>query len=246
MGKLALWGAVGGLGKGIQTNIEDERKRQGEVEAHEREMALRRYEAEEAAQRQQTGIAAQEGLQTQEIASREKIAGQEVGARKELQGTEIKAKKEEGAANRASAERIAGIRARATMAARSTGKKRWDFAAQKTDPTIDPKSGEIVPGKVVNVLRDTNRGLTFVQSGNRFLLPDVDPTTTKSAAASEVRKLLQNPEQADNFLATYKYLPAEFIASQSSSANWGGSSSMSTSAPVDSDETNEDDNIPAQ
>lgn len=244
MGKLAMWGAIGGAAAGMQKNIDVQRKREDDAAANQREMALRKYEAEEAAKRLQTSTSSQEKIAGQEIASREGIAGKELSSRKELQGEEIEAKKEEGAANRASAERIAGIRARATAAGRTTSKGRWNFVSQKTDPVIDSKTGEVVPGKVQQILRDTNRGIAFVQSGDRFVLPDVDPTSTKRAAASEVRKLLENPDQADNFLATYKYLPMQFIASQSSSANYGKDASFSQSEPVAQDDS--DDYEPAQ
>lgn len=251
MGKLALWSAVGGIGAGMQKNIDVARKEKEDKDREEREFALHKFEAEEAAKRQQAGITSQEKISGQEIGSREKMTGQEIGSREKVAGQEIGAKKEEGAANRASAERIAGIRARATMSTHAGGKGRWNFVSQKTDPFIDPKTNQIMPGKVQNVLRDTNTGLSFVQSGDRFLLPDVDPAATKPAASSEIRKLLQNPDQADNFLATYKYLPMQFVAAQSSSANWGRNVSTTTSAPAnpsadDDGSTNPDDDIPAQ
>lgn len=247
MGKLAMWGAIGGAAAGVQKNIDVQRKREDEAKAQEREMALRKFEAEEAAKRQQSGFGHEEKMQGGEFGEREKLQGQEIKARGELQGQEIKAKEKEGAANRASAERIAGIRARATMAGHTTGKARWGFVSQKTDPIIDAKTGQIIPGKVQHVLRDSNRGLSFVQSGDRFMLPDTDPATTKHAAASEVRKLMEHPDQADNFLTTYKYLPLQFISSQTSTANYGPNASFSQSEPATQvDDENSDNDIPAQ
>jgi len=261
MGKLALWGAVGGIGAGMQKNIEEQRKTEHEAEQHEREMAIRKYEAEEAAKRLSTEVGSREKVAGAEIASHEKVAGQEIGARKEMQSEEITSKETEGekerkfkagegAANRATARDVAGIRAAATAARANAGKARWQFSSQKTDATIDPKTGDIIPGKAQQVLRDTNRGLAFIASGDRFLLPDTDPATTKRAAASEVRKLLENPDQADNFLAAYKYLPAQFIARENAKASYVGAQTPAAapaddSASADTD-PNPDDYVPAQ
>jgi len=256
MGKLALWGAVGGIGAGMQRNIDEERKQQAAQQAHERDMAIRKFEAEEAAKRQSTGIEAQKGMQTEELGAREKMQGTEISARQKLQEQEIEAKQseggeerkfrgKEGAANRASAEKIAGIRASAVGARGAAGKSRWQFSSQKTDATIDPATGQVIPGKAQQVLRDTNKGLMFVASGDRFLLPDTDPATTRRAKPAAVQRLLENPDQADNFLAMYKYLPAQFIARENARANYVGPTQAPTDDSASADQR-EDDFEPAQ
>jgi len=240
VGNLALWGAVGGLGKGIEKNADAERSQQAAAAQHEREMAIRKFEAEEAAKRQGTGITAQKEMQTQELGAREKLQSTEIKAKQQSQSEEEKFKAGEGAKNRASAERIAGIRAEATKAGKGgTAKGRWKLNTVKTDPYIDPNTNKIMPGGVQYVLGDTNRGIQFVQDQDRFLLPGADPKTTKRAAASEVQKLMDNPDQADNFMAAYKYLPAQFIAAQTSRANYSAAGTADSAATAEPDDTDE-------
>ena len=75
----------------------------------------------------------------------------------------------------------------------------------------------VVPGKQFSVLQHRD-GRQFVQVGDKFLPYDAskdevpDGGSVRRAAASEVDKLVQNPEQADNFLATYHYLPLQWFS----------------------------------
>ena len=251
MGMLALAGAVGGVGKGIETNAAAARDAQNKQLEEAREMRLRQYEAEQAAKRQQAGFGHEESMQGKAFAhedtSQQKVFGQQTG----LQEGQQKFTSSENQKTRASNEKIAGIRAQAANArARASAKgKRWESKVTKT--TTIGANNMPIEQDVLSIF-DKNSARTYLQEGDKFFpqgapktikVKGADGKTTeqpiKNAARSQIELLLKNPDQADNFVRTYGYLPYEFFN--------GMDTAPAESTDTTTDETdNADDYIPAQ
>jgi len=223
MGMLALAGAIGGVGKGIETNAAAARDAQNKQLEEAREMRIRQFEAEEAAKRQQAGFSHDETMQTKafghEDTSQEKTFGQQT----KLQDSQQKFTGGENQKTRASNEKIAGIRAQAANArAKASAKgKRWESKVTKT--TSIGANNMPIEQDVLSVF-DKNSARTYLQEGDKFFPQGASKTIKvkgpdgkiteqpiKNAARSQVELLLRNPDQADNFVRTYGYLPYEFF-----------------------------------
>lgn len=213
MGMLALAGAIGGVGRGMEKNVEHNREVEMKELEEQREMRIRQFEAEQQNTRQEKGFTHEEGMQ-------EKGFGQQ----KEMQSGAQKFTAGENEKERNSREKIAQTRADATRrsALSSQLAKRWESKVVKST-SVDAK-GLPVENEVLSVF-DKNSARTYIQEGNKFF-PQGAPKTRpgpkdtkgnqtqqpiRDAARSEIDKLLQNPDQADNFVKTYGYIPFEFF-----------------------------------
>lgn len=233
MGMMALAGAIGGVGAGVEKNVQHNRELEKMDLEEAREMRLRQFEAEHADKRQDKGFAHEEGMQekgfgqqkelqkggfTHEEGMQEKGFGQQ----KEMQQGLQKFTGAENEKNRKSREKIAGISAaaRAGAASRSAAAKRWESKVVKSTST-DAK-GIPTENEVLSVF-DKRSARTYIQDGNKFFPQGAPKTRTvkgadgktveqpiRDAARSQIELLIKNPDQADNFVRTYGYLPYEF------------------------------------
>lgn len=240
MGSLALAGAVEGAGRGLVANADIQQKVAAQKAAADyettRQMALERMRSENAQQIEQQRAGAQMGVaklqqqwHTEDVQKEVEAKASESSKQREFQG-------KENEANRQNRKDIATIRASAQIGARAGSAKPpkdWTFRNVTQQPSIDPVTKALVPGKQYSVLQNRD-GRQFVQAGDKFMPYDAsmdsvpDPGSVRRAASSEVEKLVQNPDQADNFLATYHYLPMQWFSAaqkQSDKSNavkgWG-------------------------
>lgn len=199
-------GVLGGIGQAISQLGADKRAERLAALQYDREIAIRRMENEHQSSenkltRDQT---ASEGAKNRQV---------DVG-KLGLERDKLDADVSEGAKNRASNEKIAGVRAAATRdaaGARGANKKRW--TVNKTANT-DIKKGTTTEDIV---LTDNNSGRTYKQLGGMFV-PQGTAGTPRQAARSEIAKLVSNPGAADQFLKTYGYLPLEAFGNNQSTA----------------------------
>lgn len=225
MGSLALAGAVAGAGKGMVENAEFEQKMQAQKAAADyeqtRQEALERMRADNA--KEVEGMRAAGAMNV--AREQEKWHTQDVATETQAKASEGQKQREflskQGEANRENRKEIAQIKASAAVAGRG-GKapKTWTYH-NITMPGSVGKDAQgnpmMIPGKQFSVLQHRD-GRQFVQVGDKFMPYDAskdevpDAGSVRRAAASEVDKLVQNPDQADNFLATYHYLPMQWFS----------------------------------
>ena len=231
MGSLLLAGAVKGAGEGIAENAQLEQKMEAQKAMadyeQQRQMGLERMRNENAQAieskraQSQLGVAQlQEQWHTADVQQETEAKAAEGSKQREFLG-------KQGEANRQNRKDIAQIRASAQVESRqgaAKAPKTWSYRniTMPGSMGVDPvtKQPTIIPGKQFSVLQHRD-GRQFVQVGDKFLPYDAskdqvpDGGDVARAASSEVDKLVAHPEQADNFLATYHYLPMKwFSASQ--------------------------------
>lgn len=260
MGMLEMAGALGGIGKGIEKNVDFERQKELMSLEEAREMRIRQFEAEQAAARQSAGFGHEEKMQEKGFGQQKELQKggfeHEEGMQEKGFGQQEKMQKGqqtfesgERAKDRASREKIAGISANAKAAKdrASAMAKRWESKVVKRT-TVDAK-GLPTESDVLSVF-DRSTARTYEQEGNKFF-PQGAPRTRKTpgagkeqpareepirdAARSEIQKLIENPDQADNFVRLYGYLPYEFFNGAGSNAGTFSSSS-DEGADTDADE----------
>lgn len=202
-------GVLGGIGQAISQLGADKRAERLAALQYDREMAIRRMENEHQSSenkltRDQT---ASEGAKNRQV---------DVG-RLGLDRDKLDTTVSEGAKDRASNEKIAGVRAAATRdaaGARGANKKRW--TVNKAASTTMLKGGGLDTHEDI-VLTDNTSGRTYKQLGGMFV-PQGSSATPRKAAKSEIAKLVANPGAADQFLNTYGYLPLEAFGNDQSTA----------------------------
>lgn len=213
MGILAMAGALQGLGKGIQGEVANSREIDKEKRQEEKEIRLRQmemdYQKSAEAQRQTF----QSGQQDKLFGQQKQLAEATQTRQEAVEGQKTTSAEKIASEGNASRERIAGVRAKASMA----GKKfqsRWQFVAV-------PGAAQIVNGEITNkpaslILADKASGKAWSQKGDKFLPQGVDEKTVKTPGKGAVDFLMQNPDAADEFVAKYNYLPSKFIGQMQS------------------------------
>jgi hypothetical protein len=236
MGMMALAGAIGGVGAGMEKNVEHNRELEKMDLEEARETRLRQFENEHADKRQDKGFSHEESMQDKGFTQQKDLQKggfeHDESMQKSTFGQQDKTQKStqeftgsEGAKDRASREKVAGISAaaRGAAASRSAAAKRWESKVVKST-TLDEK-GLPTENEVISMV-DKNTGRAYVQDGTKFFLQGSPKTRTvpgtgkdkratqapiKDAARSAVQRLIDNPDQADNFVRMYGYLPYEFF-----------------------------------
>lgn len=236
MGMLEVAGALGGIGKGIEKNVDFDRQKELMSLEEAREMRIRQFEAEQAAQRQSAGFEhedksqakgfeQQKDLQTGGFKHEEGMQEKGFGQQEKLQKGQQTFEGGEKQKDRASREKIAGMAASAAAAkARNSAMaKRWESKVVK-NTTTDAKGMPVEQDQLT--VFDKSSGRAYVQQGNKFFQQGAPRSRTtpgagkgqpareepiRDAARSEVQKLVENPDQADNFVKLYGYLPYEFF-----------------------------------
>lgn len=208
MGLIAA-GALGGLGKGITENAEATRVAQAKELENAREQAIREYEAGQASQRQQTGFTHEESMAEKEKATRKELQSGQQTFESGQGEEERKFKGGEGEKERAKDIKVAEIQANARASAGGSKRGRWQ-SKSITTTTTTPDGLPVQNSSLA--LFDAKTGRSYMQNGDRFFPQGVESKSVRRAARSEITKLLKSPDQADNFLHTYNYLPIEFFS----------------------------------
>ncbi len=194
-------GVLGGIGQALSQLGANKREERLMALQSDRQMALQRMQNEFAAGENQKGrdLTAAEGGKNRQV---------QVG-QLGLERDKLDANISEGAKDRASAEKIAGIRADATRKAAGArgNKSRW--AINKAASESLTKDGGMSKVEEI-VITDKDKGRTYKQQGDIFL-PQGAPPPAKKAHRSEIAKLVENPEASDQFFKTYGYLPMEWF-----------------------------------
>jgi hypothetical protein len=212
MGSLsfAVGGGLEGLGKGLNEVGTEQ------VQA-QRDATILRLQNQYASERQQAGFTEQEKLQgkTQEFEHGEKEREYQVQAtaaaagRQFVAGQQTEKLRSEEARTRETAmsrEDAAAMRAAQSSSGKTGGTKPWQLQKLSNAPTRDNGKGgkEPIPGALPQqkfVTFDPNRGVAYVQRGNRFYRADedgdpvIDPKSTNNLPATpgELQALQANP-----------------------------------------------------
>ena len=239
MGKLAAAGAIAGLGKGLieeaKNTRDDDRRSMDEA----RETRLRDLEQNyrvALASRREEFEATQQGqeVMAKAAAYKEQLAGQQ-----SLQTDSQRATAAEGAADRKSREKIAGMQASARSGSTSN-RRAWEKTLLPGTPTgeVDPNTRMPILGEAAIAITSPT-GQTYIQKGDKFFKQGSStkeatrgPNNTftpgwRRASARNLEELAKNPERADEFARVYGWLPESFIANLPSSVPGRSSTSGS-------------------
>lgn len=249
MGSLALWGALGGAGKGAVENADAERKVESAQMEGNRQMKLAQFEAEQASTRQQAGFTEENKSQAQALAAqKENIGTEQAGATGRTQ-LEIN---ERQAANKYRSDTLKSIGAghdaarRDAAGAAKEAKNGWSQKVLKV-AGFDPQSHLPTTNDTVALTHPAYG--TFIQAGDKFLQQGTDPKAVRRAPIPAVNDLLSDPNKADDFISAYHYLPAPFFKVLAGKGQLGAASSNgndSNAASVNEDASERaDDNIAA-
>ena len=228
MGKLAVYGALAGVGQTV-AKLGDEKAKaqaaqaQGEI-AEAREKRIAEFNSglrtkEQGAQNEFTAGQAATQRDFQKTLSREEQAAQndrslnELDSREKQSEAERKARASEGAADRDNRVKVAEIGA----GARGAGKEgdRFNIKTEKRvkPPPVGADGRPVGLGEEyeATTITDKRSGETFEQQGDKFV--PQGGNVTKVAGPKNVQRLLTatDPAAVDVFVQTYGYLPAEFF-----------------------------------
>ena len=224
---LGTAGLIGGLGKGL-VDLGTEKVRASNQERllkleEAREVRLQQLRTQGQLQVQQVQGQQQVALQAQDnIAKSVQIQQQADSAAAleekrqagdaSIKEADRKFQAEEGQKNRASAEKIAGMRANPNGKNPPGGK----FTTNRITVTSEDENGEI---KQADTIAVTRGGRTYVQLADAFVpysagetakLPEFSPKT-KANLPRALEDLRKDPSSAEEFLEAFKYLPAKYI-----------------------------------
>jgi len=213
----ALWGALGGAadaakevyGRKQEAEIAEAKAGADEKRAMRLEKMRQKYRSTEAE--------AQREFRTDEREASQTFQSGEASAQREEAGKQKEYDRQqravEGFQDRESAERIADKKVAASTAGKGSTKEneRYKFTTKKLPEKFTPDGGMTGGGEVMTVT-DKKTQQTFTQQGDIFV-PQGDgvemrqPGDRKGALA----KLRKNPELAQQFLSTYKWLPVGYL-----------------------------------
>lgn len=226
MGSLANWGAIGGVGKGMQMNIDYDRTKETSdfEEARERRLVDLKAQIDQESQTrefEQQGKIADKNITGQKDIAQMDITGRsdlQIGDQEFKQKIEMPFTAEENAADRASAERRTQTSADASgggASKRFTAKTVKNTRPSASNPRMSEEYDQIA-------IVDNASGRTFVQTGDVFVPQGGTPPEQRMRASRKaVDALMQRPELADQFLNEYHYLPIEvYQALQSQGGNF--------------------------
>lgn len=219
---LGTAGLIGGLGKGL-VDLGTEKVRASNQERllkleEAREVRLQQLRTQGQLQVQQLQGEQQSALETKRTENDLKIEGvrgSNAAALEEkrqagdaaIKEGDRKFQAEEGAKERASREKIAGMRANPNGKNPPGGK----FTTNTIMVTSEDENGNISQAETLAVTRG---GRTFVQLGTDFVPYSAGQNAkppAKRADKGALQFLQKNPTQAEAFLERYGYLPARFI-----------------------------------
>lgn len=220
MGKLAMAGALAGLGEGLHESGADRMEAEAAAakQSHDdaRAEALIRLKARldssarQEEYKQQTSMQELKGSQAQELQKGEQtFKSGEAETQRQFEAVQTDKKLE-------SAENVARIGAEAKTEA--AGKKpKWSINTVKTGGDFNPATGQMTPVSTYQTITSEVTGLTYKQEGNMFLPQDENarakvkmPAKEKMAAA--MKWLAEDPKtNAEKFISIYGWLPAPMM-----------------------------------
>lgn len=239
MGRLAMAGALAGLGQGLV----DTGKQRAEAEAeaaktaHDdaREEAMVRLKAKLEGELRQGQYGHEEKLQEvrgsqameqlgAEGAQKKELLQTELGGKESLQGKEQTFKGSESEKQR-QFEAVQEDKkmeaqkevARITAAGKEGLAKKWDVRTKKSGGEFNPQTGQVTPITEVTTITSPYTGSTYEQNGNMFLPQDPKelaqvkmPDPDKMGAA--MQWLQKDPKaNAQKFLEFYHWLPGSMM-----------------------------------
>lgn len=222
MGSLAVWGGIGGAGKGEVENVEAQRKVEASQMETDRAMALAKLAQSGENQRQQAGFSHEDTSQAQQFghedvsqgraltAQKENVAAEQTGSTGRTKMEVDERQKANAARNSAMITVGAGHDAARKDAADAAAKKKNGWSTKIVKQTgFDPTSHLPIQNDKVAVTHPAYG--TFIQNGDKFLPQGTEPTSVKRAPVGDVNDLLTNPDHADAFLTAHAYLPASYF-----------------------------------
>lgn len=236
-GMLAAAGAVGGLGQGL-TQVGQQQQKVN-LEEHLNDLQTKREETITRLQQQGQSQLEEQRAGHEEARTEKEIAGHSAVAHFERESVESEAAKgrqfsgEQGAAHRASQEKIGAAHDAARVAAAQAHTpapktvKEWTPRTMNLQGSFDPVSHAMIPGRSMNVMVHRD-GSAWVQVGDKLLPYDASkpdglsgpPESLARAPAPAVQALLNNPlgtvpgtntPMKDSFVGRYGYLPQSYL-----------------------------------
>lgn len=236
MGKLALAGAISGVGKGIQSNVADQREKEASAEdrAHDLQLENQRMKnARELQKDDQTFRTDQAkvrsdfeaGQATSERAylSGEAATGRDYQSSEAVLGREFEST--ENAADRRLKERISLMSVWQTQNGSAGTKARGWNVGTTVKTYADPNGGLPIEKTVYTAQREGSPG-TWEQKGDKMILGG-DETNLKVEADSTMRKKIEDDLMSnlgdkgreDEFIFAYGYLPVDYMEALTFSDN---------------------------
>lgn len=195
-------GVLGGIGQALQTNSANKREERLMQMKMDREDAVAALERDfkKGENQKDRDVTTSEGSKNRQV-----DVGRIMSAEDQAKADRA-SKESEGALDRKSAEKVAGIRATATAAG---GRAKKRFTTNKVAKESMKAGGEMSKTEDV-VLTDNESGQTFQQVGDKFL--PQGGQVRKEANQEALNHLRTNPDSADQFLQHYGYLPVGVFA----------------------------------
>jgi hypothetical protein len=220
MGALAFWGGVSGGAKGVQSNVEHERKVDMEKLREMREARIETLRQKGANTRSEAQIeGAGERVDAQILGQQSARTAQDTAAmERQMQGQEFDAS--ESALDRSSDERQAGARGGSSNKGFAPIKHTTEEEGEDAEGRFFKKSSSYTTffaNKVgVEVRQDPDKGILLMEGATKKGL--------KGASKEALDNLRKNPttQVAKSFLFEYKYIPmkyGELIHSQEGATN---------------------------
>lgn len=211
MGGLAIWGAIGGAGKGEVEDADAQRKIDAQKMENDRASRLAQFAQAHEDARQDKALANTSADQQKALdAQKANIQTEQTGATGRTQ-LEVDQRNTDSKARTAGMITVGAGHDAARVAAAASAKAGKDGWSQKVLKMsgFDPQSHLPVETDQVAVTHPAYG--TFIQSGDKFLPQGTSPASVSRAKIGDVNDLLANPDHADAFVSTHGYLPASYF-----------------------------------
>lgn len=211
MGSLAIWGALGGLGKGEVEDADAQRKIDAQKMENDRASRLAAFAQAHEDARQDKALAHSDTDQDKSIAATQaNLATSEAGSKERTQ-MEVTQRDSDSKTRSDAMIKIGAGHDAARTAAAAAAKNAKDGWSQKVLKMsgFDPASHMPTENDTVAVTHPAYG--TFIQSGDKFVPQGTPPASISRAPIKAVNDLLVDPSKADDFVSAYHYLPAPYF-----------------------------------
>lgn len=213
MGSLAIWGAIGGAGKGEVEDAEADRKVEAQKMENDRASRLAGLAQAHEDARQDKALAHSDADQDKSIAATQaNLATSEAGSKERTQ-MEVSQRDTDSKTRTQGMITVGAGHDAARTAAADKAKNAKDGWSQKVLKMsgFDKSSGTLLPTETDTVAVTHPAYGTFIQNGDKFLPQGTPAASVKRAPIADVNDLLANPDHADAFVSTHNYLPASYF-----------------------------------
>lgn len=248
---LAAAGAIGGIGQAMIGDVQHQRDLDKMEFDQAREVRLRQMEETFRTNERVSSEAHADTLQDKNLAGHAAISQNEITKARELQKEKEGVEHTEKGLDRASREKIAGIKA-AAVGSNKKMDSPFIFKNTPASQVFTPEGMKTTPAQAtVSFKYGPAKGQTFVQKGtsvtgpdgkvsgftNNFYPPEVDPKTTRRVNPEIIEDLLAHPDKASEFVEAYGYLPGKFVNSMQSQVTQQGIRGPQPQEPDDADDS---------